>query len=198
MPSVPSGAPLVAAAAARTSQLRKEVRGCDPWALSTTGHPAASADAVSPPATEKAKGKLLDPNTLLSYTGRGRSLFLVGSAPDTATLAGQPVARIRITGYALSSFLAAFSGIIIVGFYAQASATMGSEYLLGSVAAVLVGGASIAGGRGSMIGTLGGALVLGQVATLVAVANLGSNIQQLIYGVIVLIVIGLYTRRGRD
>jgi ribose transport system permease protein len=135
---------------------------------------------------------------VLSYTGWGRSLFLVGSAPETAKLAGQPVDRIRIAGYALSSFLAAFSGIIIVGFYAQASATMGAEYLLGSVAAVLVGGASIAGGRGSMIGTLGGALVLGQVATLVAVANLGSNIQQLIYGVIVLIVIALYARRGRD
>jgi len=135
---------------------------------------------------------------VLSYTGWGRSLFLVGSAPETAKLAGQPVDRIRITGYALSSLLAAFSGIVIVGFYAQASATMGSEYLLGSVAAVLVGGASIAGGRGSMIGTLGGALVLGQVATLVAVANLGSNIQQLIYGVIVLIVIALYAKRGRD
>jgi ribose transport system permease protein len=135
---------------------------------------------------------------VLSYTGWGRSLFLVGSAPETAKLAGQPVDRIRIAGYALSSFLAAFSGIIIVGFYAQASATMGAEYLLGSVAAVLVGGASITGGRGSMIGTLGGALVLGQVATLVAVANLGSNIQQLIYGVIVLIVIALYARRSRD
>jgi ribose transport system permease protein len=135
---------------------------------------------------------------VLSYTGWGRSLFLVGSAPETAKLAGQPVDRIRIAGYALSSVLAAFSGIVIVGFYAQASATMGADYLLGSVAAVLVGGASIAGGRGSMIGTLGGALVLGQVATLVAVANLGSNIQQLIYGVIVLIVIGLYAQRGRN
>lgn len=135
---------------------------------------------------------------LLSYTGWGRSLFIVGSAAQTARLAGLPVDRIRITGYALSGALAALAGVVIVGFYAQASATMGASYLLGSVAAVVVGGASIFGGRGSMVGTLGGALVLGQVATLVAVANLGSNIQQLIYGVIVLLVIALYARRSHD
>jgi ribose transport system permease protein len=135
---------------------------------------------------------------LLSFTGWGRSLFVVGSAAETAKLAGLPVDRIRIAGYVLSSTLAAFAGIVIVGFYAQASATMGASYLLGSVAAVVVGGASIFGGRGSMVGTFGGALVLGQVATLVNVANLGSNIQQLIYGVIVLIVIALYGRRSAE
>ncbi|MDF2442304.1 MAG: ribose transport system permease protein [Subtercola sp.] len=133
---------------------------------------------------------------VLSFTGWGRSLFLVGSAPETARMAGLPVDRIRISGYALSGVLAAFAGIVIVGFYQQASATMGASYLLSSVAAVVVGGASIFGGRGSMVGTVGGALVLGQVATLVAVLNLGSNIQQLIYGAIILVVISLYGRRS--
>lgn len=139
---------------------------------------------------------LLALQALLSWTGWGRSLFLVGAAPDVARLAGQPVDRIRIAAYALSGALAAFAGIVIVGFYAQTSTGMGAPYLLGSVAAVVVGGASIFGGRGSMIGTLGGALVLGQVATLVAVANLGVNIQQLIYGVIILAVVALYGRRS--
>lgn len=138
---------------------------------------------------------LLALQALLSWTGWGRALFLVGAAPDVARLAGQPVDRIRIVAYALSGALAAFAGIVIVGFYAQTSTGMGAPYLLGSVAAVVVGGASIFGGRGSMIGTLGGALVLGQVATLVAVANLGVNIQQLIYGLIILAVVALYGRR---
>jgi ribose transport system permease protein len=141
---------------------------------------------------------LLALQALLSWTGWGRALFLVGAAPDVARLAGQPVDRIRITAYALSGALAAFAGIVIVGFYAQTSTGMGAPYLLGSVAAVVVGGASIFGGRGSMIGTLGGALVLGQVATLVAVANLGVNIQQLIYGVIILAVVALYGRRAAE
>lgn len=110
-------------------------------------------------------------------------------------LAGLSVDRIRISGYVVSGLLAAFAGIVIVGYYQQASATMGASYLLSSVAAVVVGGASIFGGRGSVVGTVGGALVLAQVSTLVTVLNLGANIQQLIYGVIILVVISLYGRR---
>jgi len=135
---------------------------------------------------------------LLSLTGWGRSLFLVGASADMARLSGQPVDRIRILAYGLSGALAAFAGIVIVGFYAQTSTGMGTPYLLGSVAAVVVGGASILGGRGSMIGTVGGALVLGQVATLVAIANLGVNIQQLIYGLIILLVVTGYGRGGNS
>jgi ribose transport system permease protein len=132
---------------------------------------------------------------VLSYTGWGRSLFLVGAREDVARLAGQPVARIRISGYAVSGLLAAFAGVVIVGFYSQAEATMGNPYLLGSVAAVIVGGASMFGGRGSIVGTFVGALVLGQVATLVAVFNLGATVQNLIYGIIILAVLAAY---GRD
>lgn len=131
---------------------------------------------------------------VLSYTGWGRSLFLVGTSEHTARLAGQPVARIRIVGYALSGLLSAAAGIVIVGYYSQAEANMGAQYLLGSVAAVVVGGASIFGGRGSMFGTFIGALVLGQVSTLVAVFNLGTTVQNLIYGVIILGVVAAYGR----
>lgn len=139
-------------------------------------------------------GLMLVLQFVLSYTGWGRSLFLVGVSADTARLAGQPVDRIRITGYALSGLLSATAGIIIVGYYSQAEANMGSQYLLSSVAAVVVGGASIFGGRGSMIGTFIGALVLGQVATLVTVFNLGATVQNLIYGVIILAVVAAYGR----
>jgi ribose transport system permease protein len=131
---------------------------------------------------------------VLSFTGWGRSLFVVGSAAEAARLGGLPVDRIRIGGYMVSGVLAAFAGIVIVGYYQQASATMGASYLLSSVAAVVIGGASIFGGRGSVVGTVGGALVLAQVSTLVAVLNLGANIQQLIYGVIILLVVSLYGR----
>jgi ribose transport system permease protein len=134
---------------------------------------------------------------LLSWTGWGRSLFLVGSSEATARLAGQPVARIRITGYVLSSMLAALAGIVIVGYYNQAEAMMGSAYLLSSVAAVVVGGASIFGGRGSVIGTFAGALVLGQVSTLVVVFNLGVAMQDIVYGAIILLVVAIYGRSKR-
>jgi ribose transport system permease protein len=135
---------------------------------------------------------------LLSRTGWGRSLYLVGAAPEMAELVGLPVRRIRVVGYVLSGILAAFAGIVIAGYFAQTSVSMGDPYLLGSVAAVVVGGASIFGGSGSMVGTLGGALVLGQISTLVSVLNLGVNIQQLIYGAIILAVVALYGRRRAD
>jgi ribose transport system permease protein len=134
---------------------------------------------------------------LLSYSGLGRSLVLIGSNQEAARFAGLKVNRIKIAAFVASSALAATAGVFLVGFYGQASSSMGNPYLLGSVAAVVVGGASIFGGSGNFFGTFGGALVLGQVATLVAVANLGANLQQLIYGVIVLAVVFLYGRGQR-
>jgi ribose transport system permease protein len=134
---------------------------------------------------------------VLSYTGFGRMLVVTGASYGTAYYAGLNVRLTRMSGWVLSGFLASLAGVIIVGFYGQASPTMGATYLLASVAAVVVGGASIFGGSGSFIGTFAGALVLGQVATLVNVANLGTNLQQLFYGLIVLGVVALYGRRGR-
>lgn len=134
---------------------------------------------------------------LISYSGWGRQLIVTGTSAEVARYAGISVSRIRITGWALTGLLNSVAAIVIVGFYGQASPTMGASYLLGSVAAVVVGGASIFGGSGSFVATLGGALVLGQVATLVSVANLGSNIQQLIYGVIVLGVVAVYGRKKK-
>jgi ribose/xylose/arabinose/galactoside ABC-type transport system permease subunit len=80
---------------------------------------------------------------VLSLTGWGRALFVVGASAETARLAGLPVDRIRITAYALSGALAAFAGIVIVGFYAQTSTGMGTPYLLGSSRLWWWAGASI-------------------------------------------------------
>ncbi|MCK6079329.1 ABC transporter permease [Microbacterium sp. EYE_5] len=144
-----------------------------------------------------AVGLMIVLQLVLSTTGWGRSLYLVGSSEDTARLAGQPVAWIRIRGYMASGALAAFAGIVIVGYYQQAEAMMGSPYLLASVAAVVVGGASIFGGSGSVVGTFAGALVLGQVSTLVVVFNLGSSVQDIVYGAIILLVVAIYGRARR-
>lgn len=134
---------------------------------------------------------------LISYTGYGRQLIVTGTSAEVARYSGIAVDRTKTLGWGLTGLLNAFAAIIIVGFYGQASPTMGATYLLGSVAAVVVGGASIFGGSGSFVATVGGALVLGQVATLVSVANLGSNIQQLIYGLIVLGVVAAYGRNKK-
>jgi ribose transport system permease protein len=110
-------------------------------------------------------GLMLVLQFLLSYRGWVRGLFVLGSAPAAARLAG----------------------LVILGYYKQAEPFMGTSFLLGSVAVVVVGGASVFGGRGSVIGTFFGALVLIQVNNLVFLLNLGTNFQNLIYGVIVLV-----------
>lgn len=133
---------------------------------------------------------------IMMRTGLGRSLYLIGSAPTAAEFMGIPVQRIRVVCYTVAGLLSALAAVVITGFFGQTSIDMGNPYLLGSVAAVVVGGASIFGGSGSPIGTLGGALVLGQVSTLVAVLNLSSEYQQIIYGGIILIVVGIYGRRA--
>jgi ribose transport system permease protein len=132
---------------------------------------------------------------LLSKSGLGRMIFLVGSSPSMANLAGIPVNIVRVSAYAISGMMSAYAGLSAAGFFQEAASGMGDQYLLGSIAAVVVGGTSIAGGRGSMIGTMGGALVLGQIATLLSIGNLGVSIQQIAYGLLILFVVSIY---GRD
>lgn len=140
-------------------------------------------------------GVMLILELILTYSGWGRALYLIGSAPRMARLAGVRVAAMRISSYSLSGVLGAFAGMVIAAFYAQTESGMGDSYLLGSVAAVVVGGAAITGGSGSMFGTLGGALVLSQISTLIAAFNLSVDIQQLVYGFIILAVVAMYGRQ---
>ncbi len=90
-PIVPSGAPACDAAAARISATSADVAGCEPWAFTTTGQPAASAAAVSPPGTEKARGKLLAPNTATGPSGtsirRRSGRGPIGVSPAWSTVA---------------------------------------------------------------------------------------------------------------
>lgn len=142
-------------------------------------------------------GLLLALQALLLGTGFGRIVYLLGSSPESARLAGVPVWQARIAVYALAGALAAFGGVVVAGYFNQVSVGMGDAYLLASVAAVVVGGASIFGGTGSMLGTLGGALVLSQTSTLVAIADLGVSTQQILYGLIILAVVAVYGRERR-
>lgn len=142
-------------------------------------------------------GLVLALQGLLLGTGFGRMIYLLGGSQESARLAGVPVWQVRIAVYALAGALAAFGGLVVAGYFNQVSVGMGDSYLLGSVAAVVVGGASIFGGTGSMMGTLGGALVLSQTSTLVAIADLGVSTQQILYGLIILAVVAVYGREGR-
>jgi ribose transport system permease protein len=123
---------------------------------------------------------------LLTRTPFGRRLYAVGNSPLVARLSGVGVGGTLIGAYALSGFCAALVGILLSGFSGQASLGMGDDYLLPSIAAVVVGGTLITGGRGHYVGMLGGVLILTALSTLLAGTMLPSAVRDIIFGLVVL------------
>jgi ribose transport system permease protein len=93
-------------------------------------------------------------------TSFGQRLYAVGSNPVAALIAGIRIKFITVVTYALSAALAGFAGMMLVGYSNGATLRMGDSYLLPSIAAVVIGGSSILGGRGTFVGTIGGAILL--------------------------------------
>jgi len=123
---------------------------------------------------------------LLGRTTFGRRVYAVGNSPLVARLSGVGVGGTLIGVYALSGFCAALVGILLAGFSGQASLGMGDEYLLPSIAVVVVGGTLITGGRGHYLGMLGGVLLLTALSTLLAGTTLPFAVRDIIYGLVVL------------
>ena len=96
---------------------------------------------------------------LLGKTGFGRRVYAVGNSELAARLSGVRTGRVIVSVYILSALCAAVVGILLAGFSGQASLGMGDDYLLPSIAVVVVGGTLITGGRGHDLGMLGGALL---------------------------------------
>lgn len=134
---------------------------------------------------------------MLSLSGYGRMIFLVGASHDVARFNGLRVNVIEISVYGLAALLNAVAGVLIAGYFRQTALGMGDPYLLAAVSAVIVGGASIYGGKGSVLGTFGGALVLTQLTTLLTAFNIGTFWQQSLYGAIILVMAILYNRDSR-
>jgi ribose transport system permease protein len=123
---------------------------------------------------------------LLGRTPFGRRLYAVGNSARVATLSGVGVGGTLIGAYILSGVCAALVGILLTGFSGQASLGMGDEYLLPSIAVVVVGGTLITGGRGHYIGMLGGVLLLTALQTLLEGTTLPHAMRSIIFGAVVL------------
>lgn len=123
---------------------------------------------------------------LLSRTSFGRRVYGIGNGVRAAKLSGIAVDRTLILVYVLSAFCAGLVGVMLTGFSGQASLGMGDEYLLPSIAVVVVGGALITGGRGHYLGMLGGVLLLTALQMLLAGTNLPYATRAILYGLVVL------------
>jgi ribose transport system permease protein len=123
---------------------------------------------------------------LLTRTPFGRRIYGIGNGERVAALSGIAVGRTLVTVYVLSGFCAALVGVLLTGFSGQASLGMGDEYLLPSIAVVVVGGVLITGGRGDYLGMLGGVLLLTGLQTLLAGTTLPYATRAILFGLVIL------------
>jgi len=117
----------------------------------------------------------------------GRMLYAIGTNPDAAYIAGLPVKRVTILCYAISGAAAGFAGILMVGFSEGATMNSGESVLIPSVAAVVIGGTSILGGRGNYLGAVGGALLLTTFSTLISALGIPEGWRIILYGSVILV-----------
>ncbi len=123
---------------------------------------------------------------LLGRTVFGRRIYAVGNSQRAARFSGVGVGGTLIGVYALSGFCSAVVGVLLASFSGQASLGMGDDYLLPSIAAVVVGGSLITGGRGQYLGMLGGVLLLTALSTLLAGTMLPHAMRDIVFGFVVL------------
>lgn len=134
---------------------------------------------------------------LLGRTAFGRRVYGIGNGARVAHLSGVRVDATLVWVYVLSALCSCIVGILLTGFSGQASLGMGDDYLLPSIAVVVVGGALITGGRGHYLGMLGGVLLLTGLQTLLAGTTLPYATRAILFGLVVLgAVIALRERRS--
>ena len=132
---------------------------------------------------------------LLERTRYGKQLFAVGVNRKTATLSGVNVPLVVIATYTLSGFLAAFGGFTLLGFTQTVFLNLGQPYLFPSIAAVVVGGTVLAGGKGSYWGTMSGALVLTLIDSLLRALQLQQAYQFMVLGTVLVLLLSVYGRQ---
>lgn len=122
---------------------------------------------------------------VLRYTVLGRYAFAIGGNEEATRLSGVAVRRVKIALYALNGFLVGIAAVILTGMLDSGLPGMGNGYELRAIAAVVIGGTPLLGGRGTVRGTLGGVLLLGLVSNSMNLLGVGANYQSAVLGLII-------------
>jgi ribose transport system permease protein len=131
---------------------------------------------------------------LLTRTTFGRAVYGIGNRERAAYLSGVPTRRIVMTAFAMSGGLAAFGGVLLAGYASKAAQSMGDPYLLPAIAAVVLGGTNILGGRGTYLGTVAGVILITLLQSILSVMQMPEWGRQVIYGVVIICMLLLYGR----
>jgi ribose transport system permease protein len=131
---------------------------------------------------------------LLTRTTFGRSIYAIGNRESAAYLSGVKTRRVVMTAFAISGGLSAFGGVLLAGYASKAAQAMGDAYLLPSIAAVVLGGTSILGGRGTYLGTIAGVILITLLQSILSVMQIPEAGRQIIYGIVIIAMLLLYGR----
>ena len=135
---------------------------------------------------------------VLSYTVFGRHVRAIGDNARAARYSGLPIRRNKILVYALSGLMAGFAGVLYAAENHQGNPNAGVAYELDAIAAVVIGGTSLAGGKGSIAGTIIGTLTIGVLTNMLRLNNVDSNIEMMIKAVIIVLAVAVQRQGGGE
>lgn len=140
---------------------------------------------------------LLISGFVLALTPFGRSVYAIGSNEDASRLSGVPVSLYKTIVYVISGGVAGVAGLVYASQLSVGTPIAGQAYELDAIAAVVVGGTSLFGGRGSVAGTLIGTLIIGVLANILNLTGVDPFVQQLFKGALIVIAVMIMARSSR-
>lgn len=132
---------------------------------------------------------------LLRWTTFGRYLYSIGGNEHTARLSGINIDWIKVFTYTICSFTAVLTGLFLVSRMGMGDPWTGERYMIDSLVPVLIGGTVLGGGRGGLIGTFAGILILSVLSNVFNLLNVSAYWQWVLEGVIIVIAVGFYGKR---
>ena len=134
---------------------------------------------------------------ILNKTALGRKIYAVGGNEKASFISGINIDKVKISVYVISSFMAVLSGLVLTSRLNSAQPTAGVAYEMDAIAAVVLGGTSMAGGSGSLTGTLIGILILGVLNNGLNLLGVSSFYQQIVKGIVILIAVLIDRKRNK-
>lgn len=135
---------------------------------------------------------------ILKYSYFGRYVYAIGGNVEAAKLAGLPVKKITISLYGISAFLASIAGIVLTGRVSSGAPASGTGTEMDVVTAVVIGGISVNGGKGSMLGAFLGAVIIGVLSNGLTIMNVGEYYQQVVKGVVLILAVAFDVIANRE
>jgi ribose transport system permease protein len=132
---------------------------------------------------------------LLTRTTFGRTVYAIGNRERAAYLSGARTRVVVMSAFGLAGGLSAFGGVLLAGYASKAAQAMGDAYLLPAIAAVVLGGTSILGGRGNYLGTVAGVILITLLQSILSVMQMPEFGRHVTYGVVIVAMLLVY---GRD